>query len=81
MWKPICQESPRSSTLEVTVRTRARTTASPVWVRSRTRVSPSGLILLSPGAPSFGEFRDFEERGQRFTALCEEFAGRAEASG
>jgi UDP-N-acetylmuramoyl-L-alanine---L-glutamate ligase len=36
------------------------------------RVSPNGLILLSPGAPSFGEFRNFEERGQYFRACCED---------
>lgn len=28
-----------------------------------------GVVLLSPGAPSFGRFRDFEQRGERFRAL------------
>lgn len=28
-----------------------------------------GVLLLSPGAPSFGEFRDYAERGRRFAAL------------
>jgi UDP-N-acetylmuramoylalanine--D-glutamate ligase len=41
------------------------------------RILPNGLILLSPGAPSFGEFRDFEERGRRFRTSCEEYAGHA----
>jgi UDP-N-acetylmuramoyl-L-alanine---L-glutamate ligase len=29
-----------------------------------------GVILLSPAAPSFDNFRDFEERGERFRALA-----------
>ena len=62
MWsitrKPICQDRPRSSILEVTVRTRPRTTASPVCVRSRTaRASPCGLSLGSCGNPSAVEAR------------------------
>lgn len=31
---------------------------------------PGGCILLSPGAPSFPHFRDFEDRGQRFKSLA-----------
>ena len=38
------------------------------------RVSPEGVVLLSPAAPSFQEFRNFEERGARFKALCAQFA-------
>lgn len=29
-----------------------------------------GLVLLSPGAPSFPQFRDFSDRGRQFTELC-----------
>jgi UDP-N-acetylmuramoylalanine--D-glutamate ligase len=29
-------------------------------------VPEQGCILLSPGAPSFPHFRDFEERGNQF---------------
>jgi UDP-N-acetylmuramoylalanine--D-glutamate ligase len=38
------------------------------------RVSKDGVVLLSPAAPSFEEFRNFEERGQRFKDLCRQFA-------
>lgn len=35
------------------------------------RVSkPGGVILLSPGAPSFAEFENFEQRGQAFQAAA-----------
>ena len=27
---------------------------------------PGGVVILSPAAPSFGQFRDFEERGEHF---------------
>ncbi len=31
---------------------------------------PGSIVLLSPGAPSFPHFRDFEERGRRFAAAA-----------
>ncbi len=36
---------------------------------------PNGLILLSPGAPSFPHFRDYRERGQQFARLCQQVRG------
>jgi UDP-N-acetylmuramoylalanine--D-glutamate ligase len=32
---------------------------------------PGAVILLSPGAPSYDHYRDFEDRGERFRALVE----------
>ncbi|HEV7584746.1 MAG TPA: UDP-N-acetylmuramoyl-L-alanine--D-glutamate ligase [Solirubrobacteraceae bacterium] len=32
---------------------------------------PGAVILLSPAAPSYDHFRDFEDRGERFRALAE----------
>ncbi len=34
-----------------------------------------GVVLLSPGAPSFGHFRDFEERGERFAEAARRAIG------
>ena len=31
---------------------------------------PGGLVLLSPGAPSFPRFRDYRDRGRQFARLC-----------
>jgi UDP-N-acetylmuramoylalanine--D-glutamate ligase len=33
-------------------------------------VAEGGLVLLSPAAPSFGQFASFEERGRRFAELA-----------
>ncbi len=43
-------------------------------VREAFKLANSGdVILLSPAAPSFGQFRNFEERGDCFKALCEKY--------
>jgi UDP-N-acetylmuramoylalanine--D-glutamate ligase len=34
------------------------------------RVPENGVVMLSPAAPSFEEFRNFEERGRAFKQLC-----------
>jgi UDP-N-acetylmuramoylalanine--D-glutamate ligase len=35
------------------------------------QLAPDGaLVLLSPGAPSFPQFRDYRDRGRQFAALC-----------
>jgi UDP-N-acetylmuramoylalanine--D-glutamate ligase len=36
---------------------------------------PGSVVLLSPAAPSYGAFRDFEERGEAFRALVADLAG------
>ena len=36
---------------------------------------PGSVVLLSPAAPSYGAFRDFEERGDAFRALVAELGG------
>jgi UDP-N-acetylmuramoylalanine--D-glutamate ligase len=36
----------------------------------RAHALPGSVVLLSPAAPSYDGFRDFEERGERFTALA-----------
>jgi UDP-N-acetylmuramoyl-L-alanine---L-glutamate ligase len=43
-------------------------------VSSAFEVTPEGSVcLFSPGAPSYGFFRDFEDRGRQFSALIREF--------
>jgi UDP-N-acetylmuramoylalanine--D-glutamate ligase len=44
---------------------------------ARRRSPRGGSVLLSPAAPSYGAFRDFEERGDRFRELIRTMAGSA----
>ncbi|MBN8726902.1 MAG: UDP-N-acetylmuramoyl-L-alanine--D-glutamate ligase [Xanthomonadales bacterium] len=37
---------------------------------ARALAPPGGVLLLSPGAPSFDEFHDYAERGRHFAALA-----------
>ncbi len=37
---------------------------------ARERAKAGGSVVLSPGAPSFGQFSSFEERGKRFKELA-----------
>jgi UDP-N-acetylmuramoylalanine--D-glutamate ligase len=39
-------------------------------VRAQASAGADGVVLLSPGAPSFPEFRDYAERGRRFAGLA-----------
>lgn len=38
-------------------------------VLARTWARPGGVVLLSPGAPSYDHYRNFEQRGERFREL------------
>jgi UDP-N-acetylmuramoylalanine--D-glutamate ligase len=38
--------------------------------KARARLGGDGIVLLSPGAPSFGAYRDYTERGRHFAALA-----------
>lgn len=46
---------------------------------ARALLEGGGTVLLSPAAPSYGEFRDFIERGERFRAAAQR-TGEASAS-
>jgi UDP-N-acetylmuramoylalanine--D-glutamate ligase len=37
---------------------------------ARAALQPGGVVLLSPGAPSFGAYRDYTERGRHFARLA-----------
>lgn len=38
--------------------------------QARSALAGAGVLLLSPGAPSFGAYRDYTERGRHFAALA-----------
>jgi len=38
--------------------------------QARGMLASDGIVLLSPGAPSFGPYRDYVERGRHFAALA-----------
>jgi UDP-N-acetylmuramoylalanine--D-glutamate ligase len=38
--------------------------------RAREVLGGDGVVLLSPGAPSFGPYRDYTERGRHFADLA-----------
>src|SRR5690606_27767193 len=37
---------------------------------ARAALAGAGVVLLSPGAPSFGSYRDYTERGRHFAELA-----------
>ncbi|MEO0226241.1 MAG: UDP-N-acetylmuramoyl-L-alanine--D-glutamate ligase, partial [candidate division WOR-3 bacterium] len=40
-------------------------------------VPPGGTVLLNPGFASFGDFKDFEERGEVFKDAVRKAIGKA----
>jgi UDP-N-acetylmuramoylalanine--D-glutamate ligase len=37
---------------------------------ARNALGSDGVVVLSPGAPSFDQFRDYADRGKRFAELA-----------
>lgn len=54
----------------LTTRTHEATTLAEAMTLAHQHTPANGLVLLSPGAPSFGEFRDYTERGYTFARLA-----------
>ena len=49
----------------------------PEAVQAAADLAPSdGVVLLSPGAPSFAQYRDFEDRGDQFAAAAKAYCER-----
>ena len=40
------------------------------FVKAKEITPKGGVILLSPAAPSYGAYKNFEERGDHFKRLC-----------
>lgn len=51
-------------------RVRRCATLEEAFAAASAALGGDGVLLLSPGAPSFGAFRDYAERGRRFAALA-----------
>ncbi|HTX63245.1 MAG TPA: UDP-N-acetylmuramoyl-L-alanine--D-glutamate ligase [Acidimicrobiales bacterium] len=51
------------------------TAAAFAWARGRGGADARSVVLLSPAAPSFGQFRDYRERAEAFAAAMRECAG------
>jgi UDP-N-acetylmuramoyl-L-alanine---L-glutamate ligase len=45
-------------------------TLAEAFVRARAQTRAGGVVLLSPGAPSFDQFHDYAERGRAFARLA-----------
>ena len=43
-------------------------------LKAASLANPGDVVLLSPGGTSFDEFRDFEERGERFQQWVQELS-------
>lgn len=51
-------------------RLRRSDTLPNAFAAARAALAGNGVMLLSPGAPSFGQFRDYVDRGQCFAGLA-----------
>ena len=47
-------------------------------VRAQSVARPGDVVLLAPGFKSFDQFRDFEERGEMFSALVRDATSAVE---